>query len=117
MEIVFQLLAVPVVNALKEKFVSFKICHVEKKKVPGLQDAEVLIEKLIEKKEEVLGQNRWHDVKLRAFDNAKHRTYVDLLIGRPVGSIKLDESGSQICDVNMWCKYIIDAQTHHFDIV
>ncbi|GJY71365.1 ALP1-like protein isoform X1 [Tanacetum coccineum] len=29
-----------------------------KKKVPGLQDAEVLIEKLIEKKEEVLGQNR-----------------------------------------------------------
>ncbi|GJZ33642.1 phosphoglycerate kinase, chloroplastic, partial [Tanacetum coccineum] len=36
---------------------------------------------------------------------------------RPVGSIKLDESGSQICDVNMWCKYIIDAETHHFDIV
>ncbi|GKA73991.1 hypothetical protein Tco_0780293 [Tanacetum coccineum] len=107
-EIVFQLLAVPVVNALKEKFVSFKICHVEKfvyltfgvlledenseaddqaslavmlkKKVPGLQGAEVLIEKLIEKKDEVLGQNRWRDVKLRAFDNAKHHTYVDLLI-------------------------------------
>ncbi|GJY51190.1 hypothetical protein Tco_0442037 [Tanacetum coccineum] len=130
MEIAFQFLAVPLVNALKEKFVSFKICHVEKfvyltfgvlledenseaddqaslavsskvlgyedwtgavadinedgfllkKKVPGLQDAEVLIEKLIEKKEEVLGQNRWRDVKLRAFDNEKHRTYVDLLI-------------------------------------
>ncbi|GKD86348.1 hypothetical protein Tco_1357502 [Tanacetum coccineum] len=30
LQIVFQLLAVPVVNALKEKFVSFKICHVEK---------------------------------------------------------------------------------------
>ncbi|GJV22997.1 putative reverse transcriptase domain-containing protein, partial [Tanacetum coccineum] len=109
MEIVFQLLAVPVVNALKEKFVSFKICHVEKfvyltfgvlleddnseaddqaslelmlkKKVPGLQDAEVLIKKLIEKKEEVLGQNKWwRDVKLRAFDNAKHRTYVDFFL-------------------------------------
>lgn len=24
---------------------------------------------------------RWRDVKLRAFDNAKHRTYVDLKVG------------------------------------
>nr|ACN27007.1 unknown [Zea mays] len=27
---------------------------------------------------EKLGTGRWRDVKLRAFDNAKHRTYVDL---------------------------------------
>lgn len=25
---------------------------------------------------------RWRDVKLRAFDNAKHRTYVDLKVGK-----------------------------------
>jgi len=27
---------------------------------------------------EKLGTGRWRDVKIRAFDNAKHRTYVDL---------------------------------------
>ncbi|KAG6605529.1 Telomere repeat-binding protein 5, partial [Cucurbita argyrosperma subsp. sororia] len=27
---------------------------------------------------ETLGPGRWRDVKLRAFDNVKHRTYVDL---------------------------------------
>ncbi|XP_022752736.1 telomere repeat-binding protein 5-like isoform X2 [Durio zibethinus] len=27
---------------------------------------------------EILGTGRWRDVKLRAFDNVKHRTYVDL---------------------------------------
>lgn len=25
---------------------------------------------------------RWRDVKLRAFEQAKHRTYVDLKVGR-----------------------------------
>ncbi|XP_022729573.1 telomere repeat-binding protein 5-like isoform X2 [Durio zibethinus] len=29
---------------------------------------------------EKLGTGRWRDVKLRAFDNAKHRTYVDLKV-------------------------------------
>lgn len=28
----------------------------------------------------VLSFCRWRDVKLRAFDNAKHRTYVDLKV-------------------------------------
>ncbi|CAK9139491.1 unnamed protein product [Ilex paraguariensis] len=31
---------------------------------------------------EKLGTGRWRDVKLRAFDNAKHRTYVDLKVGK-----------------------------------
>ncbi|CAH9129155.1 unnamed protein product [Cuscuta epithymum] len=34
---------------------------------------------------EKLGTGRWRDVKLRAFDNAKHRTYVDLKICRTSG--------------------------------
>ncbi|XP_040932740.1 telomere repeat-binding protein 2 isoform X12 [Gossypium hirsutum] len=32
---------------------------------------------------EKLGTGRWRDVKLRAFDNAKHRTYVDLKVNGP----------------------------------
>ncbi|VFR03318.1 unnamed protein product [Cuscuta campestris] len=32
---------------------------------------------------EKLGTGRWRVVKLRAFDNAKHRTYVDLKVGVP----------------------------------
>lgn len=35
------------------------------------------VEALVHAVEE-LGTGRWRDVKLRAFDNAKHRTYVDL---------------------------------------
>ena len=38
---------------------------------------------------EKLGTGRWRDVKLRAFDQAKHRTYVDLkvcLLVSPSGS-------------------------------
>lgn len=31
---------------------------------------------------ELCGVCRWRDVKLRAFDNAKHRTYVDLKVRR-----------------------------------
>lgn len=29
---------------------------------------------------DVISICRWRDVKLRAFDNAKHRTYVDLKV-------------------------------------
>lgn len=29
---------------------------------------------------EMLGTGRWRDVKIRAFDNANHRTYVDLKV-------------------------------------
>ncbi|KAL1545139.1 tryptophan synthetase [Salvia divinorum] len=36
-------------------------------------EAEALVQAV-----EKLGTGRWRDVKLRAFDNAKHRTYVDL---------------------------------------
>ncbi|GJX31052.1 hypothetical protein Tco_0240907, partial [Tanacetum coccineum] len=41
MEIAFQFLAVPLVNALKEKFVSFKICHVEKVTTSFLDKSDV----------------------------------------------------------------------------
>ncbi|KAJ9684280.1 hypothetical protein PVL29_016659 [Vitis rotundifolia] len=37
------------------------------------------VEALVHAVEE-LGTGRWRDVKLRAFDNAKHRTYVDLKV-------------------------------------
>ncbi|KAL1545140.1 tryptophan synthetase, variant 2 [Salvia divinorum] len=38
-------------------------------------EAEALVQAV-----EKLGTGRWRDVKLRAFDNAKHRTYVDLKV-------------------------------------
>ncbi|KAF3608867.1 hypothetical protein DY000_02044665 [Brassica cretica] len=39
----------------------------------SVAEVEVLVQAV-----ERLGTGRWRDVKLRAFDNAKHRTYVDL---------------------------------------
>ncbi|KAG1337866.1 telomere repeat-binding protein 2 [Cocos nucifera] len=39
----------------------------------SVSEVEALVEAV-----EKLGTGRWRDVKLRAFDNAKHRTYVDL---------------------------------------
>ncbi|KAJ6835604.1 telomere repeat-binding protein 5-like [Iris pallida] len=39
----------------------------------SVSEVEALVEAV-----EKLGSGRWRDVKIRAFDNAKHRTYVDL---------------------------------------
>lgn len=36
---------------------------------------------------------RWRDVKLRAFDNAKHRTYVDLKVRSLFGNDKSSAIG------------------------
>ncbi|CAL2263986.1 unnamed protein product [Prunus armeniaca] len=42
---------------------------------------------------EKLGTGRWRDVKLRAFDNAKHRTYVDLKVRSLFGNDKSSAIG------------------------
>ncbi|MQM00076.1 hypothetical protein Taro_032812 [Colocasia esculenta] len=39
---------------------------------------------------EKLGTGRWRDVKLRAFDNANHRTYVDLKVSKHLASRTLN---------------------------
>ncbi|KAL0417873.1 UNVERIFIED_CONTAM: Telomere repeat-binding protein 5 [Sesamum radiatum] len=55
---------------------------------------------------EKLGTGRWRDVKLRAFDSAKHRTYVDLkdkwktLVH--TARISLSKDGGSPCPRNSW---------------
>ncbi|XP_010521860.1 PREDICTED: telomere repeat-binding protein 5 isoform X1 [Tarenaya hassleriana] len=53
-----------------------KRCEVAQRRIRrpfSVAEVEALVQAV-----EKLGTGRWRDVKLRAFDNAKHRTYVDL---------------------------------------
>ncbi|KAG1365789.1 putative protein IWS1 [Cocos nucifera] len=47
---------------------------------------------------EKLGTGRWRDVKLQAFDNAKHRTYVDLKGFDLIHTSYMDEDGEPLMD-------------------
>ncbi|KAE8729469.1 Telomere repeat-binding protein 3 [Hibiscus syriacus] len=52
----------------------------------SISEVEALIQAV-----EKLGTGRWRDVKLRAFDIAKHRTYVDLKLGPPYPELLIQQ--------------------------
>ncbi|XP_022148445.1 telomere repeat-binding protein 2-like isoform X2 [Momordica charantia] len=56
-----------------QKSKQFEVGHRRMRRPFSVAEVEALVHAV-----ETLGPGRWRDVKLRAFDNVKHRTYVDL---------------------------------------
>ncbi|KAJ4979452.1 hypothetical protein NE237_010232 [Protea cynaroides] len=74
------LVAVPAISVEALAVVPFnrksRRCEIAQRRIRrpfSVSEVEALVQAV-----EKLGTGRWRDVKLRAFDNAKHRTYVDL---------------------------------------
>lgn len=63
----------PTVVPVCRKSNQFEVGHRRMRRPFSVDEVEALVHAV-----ETLGPGRWRDVKLRAFDNVKHRTYVDL---------------------------------------
>ncbi|XP_038901570.1 telomere repeat-binding protein 5-like isoform X2 [Benincasa hispida] len=63
----------PTVVPICQKSHQFEVGHRRMRRPFSVDEVEALVHAV-----ETLGPGRWRDVKLRAFDNVKHRTYVDL---------------------------------------